>query len=118
MVTRGLGGIDVPATRVIASILAARSAGIHDLASGAKDEPLLPGVRYAFLAATVTADPDHVVGHLVGDLMVRVASASGPTHAQAATRRTFGGVLHGEIQCHPEVYVAVRDVLTAPTPAA
>jgi pimeloyl-ACP methyl ester carboxylesterase len=108
LATRTLGAVDLPATRVISQILEARSAGIHDLSLGA-DEPLLPAVRYTCLSATLTADPAHPLGQLVGDLLVRVVSASGPRDVRE--RRTLGGVLHHQIQCHPEVYSVVRSML-------
>jgi triacylglycerol lipase len=115
LASRTLGAVDLPAPRVLAQILEARSAGIRDLCVG-PDEPLLPAVRYACLSATVTSDPGHPLGQLVGDLLVRVVSASGPREAGGTlqiTTRTLGGVLHHQVQCHPEVYAAVRGVLAS-----
>ena len=74
--------------------LGARSAGIKDLRHGAVVETdwpdddvlvafdlpearLLPHVRYGVLAGTITTDPDHPAGRLVGDGMVRIGSATG-----------------------------------------
>lgn len=112
--TRALGGVDLPATRVLGRILAARSRGVHDLAEGGA-EPLLPGVRHAFLAATVTADPAHPVGDLVGDLLVRVVSAAGPEDLERVTE-TLGGVPHHRMQCDPAVYAVVRRILATGAP--
>lgn len=121
----GLGGVDLPTTRVLAALLAGRSAGIRDLEDGdlgglgrdpdaaaAPSERAVPwveGVRYAFLSATATADPAHPVGRWVGDLLVRVDSASGPVDAGQYPIQvpTFGGVLHHRFQCHPDVYAQV-----------
>lgn len=121
LTARALAAVDVPATQVLAGILDARSGGIRDLharepEAGAEDT-LLPGIRYAFFSATFTADS--TVARLAGDLLVPVASASGPRGARVPIHaRTFGGVLHHQIQCHPEVYAAVRAALTPATPPA
>jgi triacylglycerol lipase len=114
---RALGAVDLPTTRILAQILEARSAGIRDLQEGTirtshdvEPESLLPHVRYTFLSATLTGDPRFA--SLAGDLLVPVVSASGPRGAHTAlpiVNRTFGGVLHHQIQCHPEVYAVVRD---------
>ena len=104
---RGLGSLEHPATQVLARILEARSPGIQALKEAATSG--LPEVRCTFLAATASEGP---VGTLVGDLLVRVPSASGPeTHRERVTLGTFPGVLHHQVQCHPAVYAAVRSVL-------
>jgi pimeloyl-ACP methyl ester carboxylesterase len=133
VLTAVLGAIDTPGTRIPASILRGRSAGIKDLRHGAlvdedwrgvdvdalrgpeaRDIPLLPGVRYHFVSATVTADPEHPVGQIIGDLLVRVPSATGERLDREVfpieTRR-FGGVLHHELQNHPAVYAQVLAAL-------
>jgi pimeloyl-ACP methyl ester carboxylesterase len=130
VITGALGAIDLPGTLVSARILEARSAGIKDLRHGSlvdddwldkdpdalvDDEsrrqiPLLPRVAYHFVSATVTRDPEHPLGRLVGDLLVRVPSASGPlapTSFAIDTAR-FGGVMHHQLQNHPAVYEVVR----------
>lgn len=104
---RGLGAVDLPATQVLARILESRSPGIQALREAATSG--LPEVRCTFLAATATDGP---VGGLVGDLLVREPSASGPEeHRSRVALGTFAGVLHHQVQCHPDVYVAVRDAL-------
>lgn len=119
-----LDAIDLPATKIIARILSARSAGIQDLRHGAvldddrllpdavaSDVAWLPEARHYFVSATVTDDPDHVIGRLVGDLLVRVPSAAGPaletSHFAIHTRR-YGGIRHLQIQNHPAVYSQLR----------
>lgn len=126
--TRGLGRIDLPATQVLARLLAARSAGVRDLergdlvadpdhaaAAAARTVPLPEGVRFAFLSATLTEDPAHPAGRWLGDLLVQVDSASGPggveEHTFPLQTATFGGVMHHQLQCHPEVYRRLREIV-------
>lgn len=141
VVTGVLGAIDLPGTLIPARILEGRSAGIKDLRHGAlldedwvgrdpdalldpgrRKVPLLPGVAYHFVSATLTRDPEHPLGRIVGDLLVRVPSALAP--GDEAERRQerrfeiethrFGGVLHHQLQNHPAVYALVRDALAVP----
>lgn len=126
--TRGLGGIDLPTTQVLARILAARSAGVRDLergdvgadpdhaaAAAARTVPLPDRIRFAFLSATLTEDPAHPAGRFLGDLLVQVQSASGPGGVEERTfpihTETFGGVMHHQLQCHPEVYRRLREIV-------
>lgn len=142
VVTGVLGAIDLPGTLIVARILEGRSAGIKDLRHGALvdedwlgkepdallDEgrvevPLLPHIRYHFVSATVTQDPAHPLGQLVGDMLVREGSAHGPSQQNASpsfasqsfaieTAR-FGGVMHHQLQNHPGVYGVIRDACTS-----
>lgn len=134
-----LKAIDLPGTRIPGRLLAGRSAGIKDLRHGAlldadwagrdpdalsDPEPaavaLLPEVAYYFVSATVTADPDHPLGQLVGDLLVRLPSSAGPqTRAGtfAIETRRFGGVMHHQLQNHPAVYELLRAACAASPPA-
>ena len=127
-----LGSVDLPATRIVARIIEGRSAGIKDLKEGSVlDEQWLdfeamegadpranavcvPEVPHYFISASVTEDPNHPVGRLVGDLLVQIPSASGPRcemrEFEAATR-CHGGVLHHQIQNHPAVYEQIRTCL-------
>ncbi len=105
---------------------ATRPEGLPDpdalLDEGRRAIPLLPGVAYHFVSATVTQDPEHPFGRLIGDMLVRVPSASGPdvgearteTHFAIETQR-FGGVMHHQMQNHPAVYAVVRDALSRTT---
>lgn len=117
--------VDLPATRITGRILARRSEGIQDLRHGAVlDEEwrgpapdgfsaaeLLPHAEHYFVGASITEDPGHAVGRLVGDLLVRCPSADGPRlredHFPIETRR-YGGVMHHQIQNHPAVYAQIR----------
>ena len=74
--SRGLARL--PETSAFGRILDWRSVGVHDLVAGlAEDVPALPHARYRLVAATLTSSPRHPVGHVVGDVMVRVPSAYG-----------------------------------------
>lgn len=121
-----LGAIDTPGTRIPARLITARSAGIKDLGYGAlvdedwlgrdpdalrdapcREIPLLDGVAYHFLSATVTADPEHLLGRVIGDLLVLTPSASGAKLSERSfpiETRHFGAVLHHQLQNHPAVY--------------
>ena len=86
--SRGLARL--PETAAFGRILDWRSVGVHDLVAGlAEDVPPLPHARYRLVAATLTTRPRHPVGHVVGDLLVRVPSAYGRDRcgARAVPRR-------------------------------
>jgi pimeloyl-ACP methyl ester carboxylesterase len=129
----------LPETRMLSSFLKKRSAGIRDLrygslvdedwrgrdpealrAAACKEVPLLPGATHYFVSASVTRDPEHPLGRLLGDILVLVPSARG----QGKTRRIpfrdehghhIGGTHHLALLNHPEVYERLRDWLaTAP----
>jgi len=122
-----LESIDLPGTQITGRIISGRSAGIKDLRHGdvvdedwleanpdvTEDTTLLPHASHYFMSATITSDPEHVVGHLVGDLMVRRPSAEGPelceSHFDIETFR-YGGVMHHQLQNHPAVYEVIRRV--------
>ena len=122
-----LTAIDLPATRITGRILDGRSNGVKDLRHGGlvdeewltphaiadRDELPIAGARHVFVSATVTRDPAHPVGRLIGDLMVRVPSATGPTAREASfaiDTGHYGGVLHHHLQNHPAVYEQVRAI--------
>ena len=116
-----LSAIDLPGTRIAAAILRTRSAGIQDLAHGAithnaEDsggvDPL--GIAYAFIAGSLTADPEHPLSRMLGDLLVQVPSAAGPIVGTFPVQTAhFGGVRHHEMQVHPDVYEQVRKFFAA-----
>ncbi len=132
-----LRAFNIPGTQAPAQILNSRSAGIKDLRFGytvddewnGKDPdaffkdnrlnlPLVDGVGYYFIAATVTADPKHPLGLLIGDIMVRVPSAAG--HTADPARRIpfrsgliFNGMDHLHMANHPDVYKVIRDFLVS-----
>ena len=68
----------LPETAALGRILDWRSLGVRDLVEGlGEDVPALPHARYRLVHGTLTASPRHPVGRFLGDLMVRVPSASG-----------------------------------------
>lgn len=133
VLTSVLRVFDTPATQIVAKVIDARSSGIKDLRFGyiADEEwqgadpdalledarieaPLLDGVTYAFIASTVTERSDHPVGLLLGDVLVRVPSATGPAVRRATfpvSTLCFGGLSHLQIQNHPDVYEQIRRIV-------
>ena len=120
----------LPETRPLARFLRRRSAGIRDLRRGSlvdedwrdrdpdalraaacQEVPLLDGASHCFVAATVTGDPRHPVGRLIGDWLVLEPSAS--HRAQEALH--VGGAHHLALLNHPMVYERLREWL-APAP--
>ncbi len=110
--SRGLARL--PETAALGRILDLRSVGVHDLVAGlAHDVPPLPRARYRLVAATVTTGARHPVGHVVGDLLVRVRSAYGEGLFPDATLLHVGRTDHFGLLNHPDVHrtagLAVRD---------
>jgi len=104
--SRLLSALDLAGTVIPARLLAIRSAGVRDLGKHWAVEAA-PGVRR--LAGTVTADPAHALGGLVGDGIVGVRSALGDAPPEATA--VVGGVSHVELARHPAVYERLRDWL-------
>ncbi len=109
-----LDSVDLPATRIIASVINGRSEGIKDLAAGLELALPLPDAQHTFISGTVTRDPDHPVGSVLGDLLVRRSSAEGEgvvSRSVPISRAHRGRVLHHEIQNHPAVYEIIEATL-------
>ena len=130
--THVLRKLDAAGAEVPAALLDSRSSGVKDLrygytvdeewagrnpdevfADARENVPLVEGVGYYFLAATISHDPEHPLGELLGDLMVRLPSAIG--EAPEPARRihfsggtVFPGMNHIHIANHPDVYEALR----------
>ncbi len=125
-----------PETRPFANLVNGPSSGIKDLRYGylrrddwsgcdpdtclrdhRGDVPLLEGASHYTISATVTADPASPVGAVVGDLLVRPASAHGRRgrHQQIPFRadsgRGLGGMHHFDLLGHPAVWTAMRGLL-------
>jgi triacylglycerol lipase len=128
-----LGMVDVPGTQVPRKVLNARSAGIKDLRFGyiadedwtdndpdlcltdsTHDVPLLDGVSYAFIAASLLAEGERG-GDLLGDMIVRLPSASGrgegPRQLEFQLGHVVYGVSHIALLNHPDVYTQVKAFL-------
>ena len=79
--------------------------------------PLLDDLAYYFVGATVTMDPEHPLGQLIGDALVRLPSAHGPATTERTFRiqtGSFGGIVHHHLQNHPDVYAWLLRALTDP----
>ncbi len=135
VVAGALNNIDAAGAQVPAELLNSRSAGIKDLRHGytvdeewtgkdpdavfadaRRNVPLVDGVGYYFLAATVARDPEHPLGRLVGDFLVRLPSASGQASEVARKVHFSGGAVfpgmnHLHLANHPDVYETLRDLL-------
>jgi pimeloyl-ACP methyl ester carboxylesterase len=122
----------VPETRPLANALRVRSAGIKDLRYGAcveedwcdcdpdelltdrcHDVPLLPGARFHFIAATLSRRPGAPLGAILGDVLVRVPSASGAGRRRKVgfaieDGQHLGGITHFDLLNHPAVYDQIR----------
>jgi len=125
----------LPETRPLARIVNGRSLGIKDLRFGScvgedwcdcdpdeflKDRccevPFLEGATYYFIAATLSRDPDGLLGSLVGDMLVRFPSASGNGRRRRIpfeidNGRHFGRVDHLRLLNHPAVYGQIHSWL-------
>ena len=129
-------------TLPLARLANLRSAGIKDLRFGSvaeedwynadpdellrdrcTDVAFLPHATYYFIATTVTTEHDHPFGRVVGDLFVRLPSASG----QGSRRRIpfdlghghhVGGLHHFDLLNHPAVYRQIRTWLAGDEVAA
>jgi pimeloyl-ACP methyl ester carboxylesterase len=122
----------IPETEPLSRVVNQRSAGIKDLRFGAcieedwcdcdpdelltdrcHDVPFLPNATFYFIAATISRGERDPLGTLVGDLLVRVPSASGVGRRRripfgADDGRRLGGLTHLDLLNHPEVYEQVR----------
>ncbi len=126
----------LPESRPAAAFLRRRSAGIRDLRMGSlvdddwsgqdadalraracRELPLLESASHHFVAATITRDPRHPLGRLVGDWLVLGPSACGSSRSrriafEAEHGFELGGAHHLALLNHPEVYERLRGWLT------
>lgn len=130
-----LGAFPAAGTQVPARILNARSSGIKDLRFGyvvdedwtrrdpdalltdhRHDVPLVPAVTYGFMAASYVRDAGHPLGALLGDLLVRMPSASGKAEERVRDvpfhiGYQLSGLHHLALLNHPDVYGQLRAFL-------
>jgi pimeloyl-ACP methyl ester carboxylesterase len=125
----------LPETRALATVLNARSAGIKDLRFGScldedwsdcdpdeflrdrcQETPFLPHAGYYFVGATLNPGP---LGSLLGDLFVRMPSASGRGNGKGRSipfevdnGHELAGLTHFDLLNHPAVYEQLRTWLT------
>jgi pimeloyl-ACP methyl ester carboxylesterase len=118
----------VPETEPFGTFFRRRSSGIRDLRQGSlvdadwrdcdrdalraracEEVPLLDGATHCFVSATLTREPGHPVGRLLGDCLVLVPSASGRSRTRRLGFRDedglhIGGASHFALLRHPHVY--------------
>ena len=107
VISKGLGIFSE--TRPLAAFLEGRSAGIKDLRHSVDNR--LVGVHYHVVAGAVTTHPTHPLGVLVGDLVVRVRSATGRgrrRRVESANALVVGGRHHAGLLHDPEVIAHTR----------
>ena len=135
VLTRLLGSIPDPYTRLVTDIANLRSDGIKDLGDGdvrhedrarrihsfsLRDPrhpvPLLPTIKHYLVAGSVSVEP--LVANLFGDAVVPVPSATDGvslSKAQLAfhdgSLRILAGLGHVELAHHPDVYKAIMGFL-------
>lgn len=138
LMTGVMRNIEAAGAQVPAELLDSRSAGIKDLrygyttdeewagkdpdevsVDGRQNLPHVDSVGYYFLAATISRRPEHPLGLLLGDSMVRLPSAKGL--APEPDRRVcfsdgavFPEINHLQIANHPRVYDVLRDLFASP----
>ncbi|MCL1595181.1 MAG: GPI inositol-deacylase [Actinomycetia bacterium] len=108
-------------TRPIGAFIDGRSEGIKDLGYG----PIIDGdrtglIRQLFVAGAVTMEPGHPVSAVLGDLVVRVSSATGQGRHQqvpATDILVVGGKNHGALIRDPDVRLGIRNWLTTKSAA-
>lgn len=118
-----------PESRPLAEALAQRSVGIKDLRWGAivdedwedcdpdawgpdpcGDVPLLETAAHYVICATLTRDPKHPLGRVIGDLLVLYPSSAGQSRSgrkiafEVDNVHHLGGLNHFNLLNHPRVY--------------
>ena len=130
----------LPETQSLAKLVNSRSAGIKDLRFGScveedwrdcdpdeflrdrcREVPFLPDANYYFIGATLSAGP---LGSLLGDLLVRMPSASGRGNGRGRripftldNGQELAGLNHFHLLNHPAVYAQLRAWITRRSPA-
>lgn len=118
-----LQAIPNPVTGLIGDILDLRSRGVKDLRRGAPANeatgaalPWLVTARHYLVLGTLTRDPDHPAGRLLGDSLVRVprkrrafAAADGRSLPDDENVKVFPGVHHNELAYSPAVYEKLKE---------
>jgi len=121
----------VSETRPLAEFLNSRSGGVKDLRFGSVaerdwrgldpdsllrntvgDHALPTGIRHHFVAGTTTTDPNHAIGSMIGDLVVRPSSGTGRRNLKPTSVTMVGGARHFDLPRDPEVIVRVMCWLT------
>jgi pimeloyl-ACP methyl ester carboxylesterase len=108
-------------TAPLGKIAAARSAGVRDLRHGLRAQEertqaaaVASGVAYRFISANLTEDPDHPLGHILGDGLVTLHSATVPELSDDVDSVRLGGLGHMALLNEPRVYERIRQWLETP----
>ena len=123
--TGTLQAIPNPVTRLIGDILNLRSRGTKDLRqgqplSGNGSLPWLPSAHHYLLMGTLTKDPEHPVGRIFGDALVRVPQANDAqdTDGPSPSIIVFPGVHHLALAHDAAVYQCIRQICAGEQPGA
>lgn len=103
-------------SRPLQDFLDQRSAGIKDLRLGLQEDDEIGTISQHFIAGTVTTASTHPIGRLVGDLVVRVPSATGKGRrrsVEASDVQVVGGRHHAGLLGDPTVATQIREWLGA-----
>ena len=125
-----------PETRAFAPLVNGSSAGVKDLRYGyllaedwadcttdtcllnhRHDSPLLESASHYTISVTMTIDPSHPLGRLVGDLLVQPASAHGRRGGhqhigfEVADGRELGGMHHLDLLRRRDIWTEMRSLL-------
>jgi len=108
-------------TAPLGKIAAARSSGVKDLRHGLRAQEertqaaaVASGMAYRFISANLTEDPDHPLGHILGDGLVTLGSATPPKLGDDVDSARLGGLGHMALLNEPRVYAQIRQWLDAP----
>ena len=107
----------VSETRPLGAFVGQRSNGIKDLHSGPIiDEDDSGAIRQLFIAGAIADNPRHPVSMLVGDLVVRLNSATGRgrrRHVPATKVLVVGGRSHAALLSDADVHASIREFLAS-----
>ncbi len=114
IISKGLGFFKE--SQPLSAFLDQRSAGIKNLRHGIEGADDSTGaLNYFVVAGAVTAGPANPLGKMVGDLVVRVGSATGRSrrlNVGSSDALIVGGRNHADLVHDPEVITQVRTWLT------
>ncbi len=105
-------------TAPLGKIADARSAGVKDLRHGlrahdqnARASSAPAGVAYRFIGANLARNADHPLGHVLGDGLVTLGSATPPELPGDVATVRLGGLSHLALLNAPRVYRQIRQWL-------
>jgi triacylglycerol lipase len=112
-----LQAVPNPVTRLIGDLLGLRSRGVQDMRFGQPlsdngPSPWLASARHHMLAGTLTKNPDHPIGRIFGDALVRAPRGNDTARDAPATPEVilFPGVHHMALAHDASVYQCIRQI--------